>query len=178
MITKNKLRNLVSALAVTLCISSPLQAEVALDASAKDLPKTEVTHSMIGVRDTLRFYIFEEEKAVLVVRIDNKDTTFSVSAKLYAFAKETTAEGLSKWVNNQHSDGLYPEFPEPEAVHEIPAASSTVKNQEVVGQVEESFGKFTRYSVTFEIKDVPAMGDLGLKDFTDKATVYVKGEGI
>lgn len=157
--------------------ASSLSAEVALDAGAKDLKKIEVTSSMIGFRDTLRFYVFEEAKAVLKVRIDNKDLKFPVSAQLYVFADDIDAEGLAKWVNNQHSDGLFADAPEAKATHEIPAASCAAKSHELVKAVQEPFGKFDRYSVTFGIKDVPALGGFKLKDFTDQATVLVKTAG-
>ncbi len=173
----NSRRSLMTALMAVVVCSSTLLADVALDAGAKDLKKIEVTSSMIGFRDTLRFYVFEEAKAVLRVQIDNKDVKFPVSAKLYIFPGDTTSEGLDKWINNQHSDGLFIDAPEPKSTHEIPAASCTAKSHELVKAVEESFGKFNNYSVTFGIKDVPALGGFKLKDFTDKATVLVKIAG-
>jgi len=170
-------RSLLTALMAAVFCSSPLLAEVALDAAAKDLKKIEVTSSMIGFRDTLRFYVFEEAKAVLRVQIDNKDLKFPVSAQLYLFADDITAEGIEKWINNQHSDGLFADAPEPKATHEIPAASCTATSHELVKAVEEPFGKFNNYSVTFGIKDVPVLGGFKLKDFTDQATVLVKIAG-
>lgn len=164
---------LPALLAAFVC-TAPLHAEVALDAVAKGINKTQVTDSMMGLRDTLLFYVFGEEKAVLVVRIDNKNTNFSTSGKLYIFADDTNAEALAKWVNNQHSDGLFADAPEPTTSHEIPAASCKVKGHEVAEKVDAPNGKFSRYMVTFEIKDVPALGGLKLKDFTDKASVNVK----
>lgn len=88
-------------------------------------------------------------------------------------AKPLDAEGLAKWINNQHSDGLFPEVPEPEATHQIPAASLKTESHEAIEQVKQHSGDFTRYSVAFGIKNVPAFGDLKLKDFTDKASVFV-----
>lgn len=154
--------------------TTPLQAELALDARAKEVEKIQITDSMMGVRDTLLFYVFGKDHAVLVVRIDNKDTKFSSSGKLYVFAEGTDAEALGKWVNNQHSDGLHPDVPEPKATHEIPAASLAVKSHEVAEQVDAHNGKFSRYNVTFEVKDVPPVGEIKVVDFTDKATVNVK----
>lgn len=162
------------ALLAAFACCSLLYGEVTLDTGAKGVEKAQVTDSMIGFRDTLLFYAFGEEKAVLVVRIGNKDTSFPVSGKLHLFPEGTNAGGLAKWINNQHSDGLFPDVPEPKASHEIPAASCKAKAHEVVKQDEAPNGKFARYSVTFEIKDVPEFGDVKLKDFTDKATVNVK----
>jgi len=168
----------ISQLAAALICLSSLNAEVTLDPGAKDLKKIDVTSSMMGLRDTLRFYVFEKEKAVLRVRIDNQTTQFPVSAKLYVFAEGTTAEGLAKWINNQHSDGLFPGVPEPKSTHEIPAASCVMKSNERGEEVDGGpSGQFTRYKVVFEIKDVPAFGDIRIKDFTDSAAVHVKIQG-
>lgn len=166
---------LLTTLLAAVLFSVPLQAEMTLDAGAKDLKKIEVTHSMIGFRNTLRFYVFEKEKAVLQVQIDNKNTQFQVSAKLYVFPENTTADGLDKWINNQHSCGLFPEVPEPKATHQVPAASCKTKSNKAGEEVEGGgpAGKSTRYSVVFEIKDVPAFGDIKIKDFSDTANVHV-----
>lgn len=164
------LLSLVSALA----FSTALHAEVNLDAKADGITKTQVIDSMMGFRDTLTFYAFAQEKAVLVIRINNKDTSFPITGKLYLFPDGTNAEGLANWINNQHSDGLFPDVPEPKATHEIPAASCTAKAHELIKQAEAPNGTFASYSVTFEIKDVPVLGGAKIKDFTDKVTVNVK----
>lgn len=162
------------ALVAGLAFTAPLHAEVNLDTKANGIEKTQVTQSMLGFRDTLTFYTFPKDMAILVVRIGNKDTSFPVSGKLYLFPDGTNAEGMANWINNQHSDGLFPDVPEPKETHEIPAASCTAKAHELIKLEEAPNGKFASYSVTFEIKDVPALGGVKLKDFTDKASVNVK----
>ena len=162
------------ALLSAFAFTAPLHAEANLDAKADGITKTQVIDSMTGFRDTLAFYTFAKEKAVLVVRIDNKDTSFPVSGKLYLFPEGTNAEGLANWINNQHSDGLFPDVPEPKETHEIPAASCKAKAHELIKQQEAPNGTFASYSVTFEIKDVPAVGGAKIKDFTDKLLVNVK----
>ncbi|QTN31948.1 hypothetical protein HZ994_06265 [Akkermansiaceae bacterium] len=161
---------LLSSLLCTACLS----AETILDAGGDGATKTEVSDSMIGFRDTLRFYEFAQQHAILLVRIDNRDTKFAISAKLFLFAEGTTAEDMGKWVNNQHSDGLFADAPDPKASHEIPAASCKVLEHAAADLVEAPNGKFTNYTVTFAIKDVPPIGDIRIKDFTDKASVKVK----
>lgn len=154
-------------------ISQSAMAE-ALDPTAENVGKLQVTDSMIGKRSTLRFYIFEDKKAILWIQIGNENAKFPIAAKLYEFPDNTTPEGLKKWVNNQHSDGLFPDVPEPEKTHEIPAKASSVTAKEAGEQTKTPNGEFTRYDITFEFKDVPKMGDLEIKDFTDKAAVFVK----
>lgn len=167
-------KSLLPAILVAVLCSAPLLAKDALDAGDKNVQKIEVTDSMMGYRDTLRFYVFEKDRAVLCVRIDNKDTKFPVSAKLYTFAEGVNAEGIQKWINNQHSDGIFADAPKPMATHELPATSCKMVSHELGKRSEAPNGEFDNYSVTFEIKDVPALGDLMLKNFTDKATVRIK----
>ncbi|MES2982278.1 MAG: hypothetical protein V4727_08190 [Verrucomicrobiota bacterium] len=165
-----------SVLATLLLGVVPLHAaETTVDPKAQTTVKRQVGDSMIGYRDTLLFYTFAAEKAVLVVKIDDKSDKFPMNGKLYIFAKETTAEGLDKWINNQHSDGLYPDVPEPVTTHEIPAASFSLVSQKMAEVVKkEHAGTFNRHEVEFKVENVPAFGEIKIKDFTDTATVHIK----
>ncbi len=172
-----KSKILSHAVLTTLLLGvAPLHAaETTIDPKAQSTVKGQVTQSMIGYRDTLLFYTFAAEKAVLVVSIDNKSEKFPMTGKLYVFAKETTAEGFEKWINNQHSDGLFPDVPEPVATHDIPVASFSLISQKMVEAIKnETFGSFKRYDVEFKVEKVPAFGEIKIKDFTDTASVHIK----
>ncbi len=169
-----------SVLATFLLGVAPLYAaETTVDPKAQTTTKTQVTQSMIGYRDTLLFYTLAEQKAVLVIRIDNKSEKFPMTGKLHFFAKEVTAEVLANWINNQHSCGLFPDVPEPVATHNVPATSCSVVSNKIAEAivVEEgppNSGKFNRYEVEFKIENVPVFGEIKIKDFTDTACVFVK----
>lgn len=156
-------------------------AETTIDPKAQTTVKTQVTQSMIGYRDTVLFYTFAADKAVLVIHINNKSEKFSMTGKLHVFAKDATAEGLEKWINNQHSDGLFPEVPEPIATHLVPATSYSVVSKKIAEVINEEnapvSGKFNRYEVEFKIENVPALGEIKIKDFTDTANVFVQANG-
>jgi hypothetical protein len=169
------------ALLATLLLGvAPLySAEIVVNPKAETTAKVQVTQSMIGYRDTLLFYTFPAEKAVLVVRIDNKTDQFPIKAELNVFPKNATNEGIANWINNQHSCGLFPDVPEPVAVHNIPATSFAVVSKKIAEAivVEEgppNAGKFNRYEVEFKLENVPAVGEIKIKDFTDTASVFVK----
>jgi len=166
---------------LTTCVSSAyseesLENDKMLDASSKQTEKLEVGSSLVGYRDTLVFYTFKKQKAVLRVLIDNKSKKFPVAAQLYVFEDSVSEDGLKKWLNNQHSDGLFPDVPEPVATHKIPADSCNLKSQKLIDHSKESFGEYDNYSVTFKISGVKEIGDFSIKDFTDKATVHLKTE--
>lgn len=168
-----------SFLAILMLGVAPLHAaEIAVDPKAQTTVRQQVLDSMIGYRDTLLFYTFIAEKSVLVVRIDNKSDKFSMTGKLYVFAKEVDAEGLKKWINNQHSDGLYPDVPKPVTIHDIPEASFSLVVQKIVEANKKAHaGTFNEYAVEFKVEKVPAFGEIKIKDFTDTATVHIKMDG-
>ena len=156
-------------------------AETNIDPKAQTTVKNQVTSSQIGYRDTLLFYTFAAEKAVLVIQIDNKSGKFPMTGKLNVFAQKATAEDLANWINNQHSCGLFPDVPEPVATHLVPAASYSVVSKKIAEVINENNapvpGKFNRYEVEFKIENVPALGEIKIKDFTDTANVFVKTDG-
>jgi hypothetical protein len=145
-----------------------------LDAEAATTVKQEVRQSMTGVRDTLVFYLFPEQQAVLCVRIGNADTTFPPQARIHTFAAGVTREGLEKWVNNQHSDGLFADAPESTADYEIPAARLKIQSHQHAGRSTQNGGDFDDYKVKFHIGDTAIGTLLQLKGFTGEALVHVK----
>jgi hypothetical protein len=157
-----------------------LSAESTIDPVAKSTTKVQVTQSLAGFRDTLMFYTFPAEKAVLTFRIDNQNDQFAIkSASLKIFKSDATADGISNWINNQHSCGLFPEVPEPVTTHDIPASAYSVISKKIAEAVvaqtgPENQGKLNRYEVEFKIQKIPALGEFKIKDFTDTASVYVK----
>lgn len=139
--------------------------------------RKEVRHSMVGPRSTLLFYTFAKQQAVLKLLIDNKDDSFPVTGNLYLFDPKTTAEGLAKWLNNQHSDGLFPEVPEPVEVVDLPDGICTVAEPKLAGEVanEGPFpGTFADYKVKVLVKGHQVAEKFDLKAFEDQAGVFVK----
>ncbi|MGL4399493.1 MAG: hypothetical protein ACRCXD_06470, partial [Luteolibacter sp.] len=142
----------------------------------KDAKKEQVRHSMIGPRDTLIFYTFAEKAAVLVLRIDNTAAALPVSATVQLFAPGTTAEALGKWVNNQHSDGLFPDAPEPTATVKLPDGTCTVTAREVTGKEKQALNEdvFADYKVKLTVREHREPGKFHLPAFADEANVFVK----
>ena len=131
---------------------------------------------MIGLRDTLVFYIFEKEKAALRLHISNKDATFPTTATLYIFAEDVTADGLGKWLNNQHSDGLFPEVPEPTMTKNLPDGEIKILGKEVVGEEKHHHTNETYqdFKVKFSVKEQVEKGKYKLDAFEDSTGVFVK----
>lgn len=163
-------------LLVTL-FSLPLGAEPGISGRTLAKNKAErkqVTSSMIGARDTLLFYTFGEQKAVLRLRIGNRTIPFPVKGTVYLFEPATTVEGLAKWLNNQHSDGLFPEVPEPTLTTDLPDGTCKVTGRKLVdGEVKRPNGIFRKYEVKVEVKPHAVKGRFALEAFEDRADVLV-----
>lgn len=153
--------------AVPEAAASPLAVENA--------EKNEIMHSMIGIRNTLLFYTWNDQKAAVRLIIDNNSTKFPVKGTVYLFDPSTTKEGLAKWLNNQHSDGLFIDAARPTKTVDLPEGSCTVSEHKLLDANKESRnGIFGEYEVTVTVKDLEEKGLFKLKGFKDKTTVFVK----
>ena len=156
----------------------PLHAEP--EAAARPLAvekaeKKEIMHSMIGIRNTLLFYTWNDQKAAVLLTIDNSSTKFPVKGTVYLFDSSTTREGLAKWLNNQHSDGLFVDAAKPARTVELAEGSCTVSEHKLLGANKKSpNGIFDEYEVTVMFKDLEEKGLFKLKGFKDKTKVFVK----
>lgn len=135
--------------------------------------KQEVRVSMIGYRDTLIFFTFKDQKSILKLNIGNKDKTFPMKGTVYFFPANTTEEGLKKWLNNQHSDALFPDVPEPISKHEISGNYCKVTSHKFIDSGKLGLGEFDNYDVTFEVKDFSNKEGVKLKGFTGKTKVHI-----
>jgi hypothetical protein len=145
-----------------------------LDATAESTRKDEVRHSMMGPRDTLLFYTFPDHQAILMVNVNNQTKRFSINATVYMFASGVGVKGLAKWVNNQHSDALFPEAPEPVGVYPLPGEAFSVISHELVNQTNEFNGTYENHLVTFAMRNVTEKGVFELKPFAGETTVHVR----
>lgn len=144
----------------------------------KEAKKQQVTHSMVGIRDSLVFYALADQKAVLVLRIDHKDIMFAVTGTVYLFAPDTTEEGMGKWINNQHSDGLFPEVPEPIFHSQLPEGNVSIFERKLMGKEKQRLDnkEFSNYEVKLSIKEHRVQGKFHLVAFEDVAKVFLELE--
>lgn len=149
---------------------------VILDVKGDGVKKIEANQTQIGFSSTRIFYTLGGQNVIVVIHIDNTNKKFPASAKVYQFAKGVSADDLGKWVNNQHSDGLYPEIPEPVAVHQLKADSIKTVSSKRVSQEKGGFrgDTYDKYTVEFEASAVELTKNLQLGAFKDSANVYTK----
>lgn len=171
------------ALAIALVLSATLTmisaAEPAakgaapLDLSAKGVQRLEVSQSQIGFTSTRVFYTLGERHLVLVLHVDNTRKEFPVTGKVVQFADDVPPEALAKWVNNQHSDGLYPDVPQPKSVVDLPAQACRSQASKLLGQKQVLNTTYNEYRVEIELAETKANDQLQLRSFKDAVKVYV-----
>lgn len=160
---------------IWLAVGSPAIAQV-LDVKEKGVKRMEISSGFGGYRDTLIFYTFENNYAILKLTIDNKDKTFPIKGDLIVFEETVVKDGIKKWLNNQHSDALYPDVPKPKSKHKLAPKSVKVLKNQLTGSSKSRTGRFDDYTVHFQLDEIMKVGKFSLKSFKDKATVHVKSK--
>tara|TARA_B110000967_G_scaffold179491_1_gene195037 strand:- start:2418 stop:2939 length:522 start_codon:yes stop_codon:yes gene_type:complete len=158
-------------------ISTPLYADRILD--RKKAQKHEVRHSMLGFRNTLIFYTFKEQQAILTLSIGNKDETFPTIGKVYLFDKDLTGNALKKWINNQHSDARHRNVPKPIFTAELPKGSCKVSAYKQTGTSENPGpikGTFNEFDVELLVEAHTIDKRFKLSAFSDTSRVHVESK--
>lgn len=153
--------------------AAPAQETATLDLSDKNVKREEISESLIGRTSTKLFYTVADQHAVVVIHIDNTKKEFPAAGKVYVFDKASTAEDLAKWVNNQHSDGLFPDVPEPKAALDIPAEACKTVESKFLGKTAANNTTYEQHAVVVKISNVDVSKQLKIKEFKDTAKVYV-----
>lgn len=165
--------------ALCVSISALAQAEekeaatVKLDVKAEGVKRFVANQGQIGYTNTRVFYTLEKERAVVMVLIDNPNEKFPMSGKIYQFSSDVSAEDLAKWLNNQHSDGIYPEIPEPVSTIDLPAKSIALVSSKKGNPAQAPLGSYDQYEVAFKVDEVTTKSGIVLPSFSDTASVYI-----
>ena len=139
-----------------------------------ETPTMQIRSSMIGYRDTLIFYSLPDQRAVVKINIDNKGTTFPITATVFLFDANADQEGIDKWINNQHSDALFADALEPTSRYTLPKNKAKILSFSAAETVSDSLGQHINYPVQFKIRSTSQKGSFQLKPFKDDASVFVK----
>ncbi|MFU8894088.1 MAG: hypothetical protein ACNA8L_10705 [Luteolibacter sp.] len=146
----------------------------------EDARKQQIRNTMIGFTSTRIFYTFDSAKAVLVIHIDNQTADFGISGSLVLFAPDADAEGVAKWVNNQHSCGLFIDPAEPTSVHPLPDAITAIIRSDFAGEENNPIDQapYADYKLRIAVREHHVEGQFKLHGFEDNANVYLKVESL
>ncbi|MBT7215969.1 MAG: hypothetical protein HN869_12265 [Verrucomicrobia bacterium] len=164
---------IASTLLISFSTGSILAKERQLEADTSK--EVQVRHSMLGFRDTVLFYTFPDQQAVLRIDISSKDITLPVTGIVYLFPNTTTDEGIKKWINNQHSDGLFPDIPSPDLIHKLPKGICKAVATKIIGEKKNSPNNqiFTDQEVMIAIKAHELQGQFKLAPFKDRSGIFI-----
>ena len=147
-----------------------------IDLKSDGVEKYEANQTQIGFSSTRVFYTAARHNMVVVIHIDNTDKKFAATCKTCVFGDGVTADELAKWVNNQHSDALFADIPEPVVTQTLPADTIKMISSKLLGRNEGGprGDIYERYGFEFEASRTKLNANLTLASFKDAATVYIK----
>ena len=138
------------------------------------ITNVESYYSLNRFGNTLRIYNFQNEKAILLINVDNITTDFNTSATIHIFADNTNDDSIAKWVNNQHSDALFSDAPSPTQSYEIPANLYSVTYFFLIDQsVGDRGDTYDNYEIDLLFENYSIAGIFDLERFTTKANVHI-----
>lgn len=87
---------------------------------------------------------------VLHVKVDDSaGIGRQITARWLQFTGDDRTQQLERWINNQHSDGLYPDVREPQVV--TPADSRLVSSARTGSETGPAGDKYEVYTLTLEV---------------------------
>jgi len=126
-------------------------------------------------RSTLQFYHFEENNAVLLIEFDNQTRDFNRTVRLMLFEATATSESIAKWINNQHSDGLYIDPAVPLATHDLVPDSVSITSSAFVERLFGELGdEYEETRIHFTLSNLSKPGSYFLNGFADQSVVYLQ----
>ena len=145
-----------------------------LNPKDKSVKKVESNSTFGGYSKTSIFYLFSKKSAILSVVIDNMSKDFPATATIYSFPDTVKEEGLKKWVNNQTSDALFADAPEPTSKKAVGDGVFKIKKRKLVMTTSDRTGKYDKYEVEFKFAKMGLVAGFEIKSFSEKATVFLK----
>lgn len=145
-----------------------------LNPKSKSVKKIESNSSFGGYTKTSIFYLFGKDHAILRVVIDNSSDAFLTTGMVYKFDDEVTIEGLGKWINNQTSDALFADAPEPKSKTSLGEGVCKVKKRKLLSETSDRNGKYEKYEVEIQVLKMGLVSGFRIKSFEEKANVFLK----
>lgn len=125
---------------------------------------------------TQKFFVLPD--AQVVVLVATSDGKSDASATIHVFPEDTTAEGIDRWINNRHSDALYPDAAEPERVIKVPAGKFRAKAGVLIShEVGQGGDEYDRLPVEFAIEPFED-GDLVVRASRGTLDAFVRTKDL
>ena len=156
---------------------TPIDGERELLVSDNTSNTIEITQCFCTVRfrSTLKIYHFDNQNAVLMIEFDNKTSDFTRTATIVLFDANASDDAVSKWINNQHSDGLFFDYAKPLATYllepEAVSITSTSFDEKLTGEAGDEYEK---HQIEFAVANLSEPDKYYLNGFADQSVVYLQ----
>ncbi|MFL0811411.1 MAG: hypothetical protein K6L76_13415 [Agarilytica sp.] len=146
-----------------------------LDASDENLSVYEVNtfYTVFSFGPMQNFLKFRQESVVVQVVLPFPDR---VSARIHLFDTDDW-QAIDRWINNQHSDGLYVDVPEPQSFDVSASLVSTAAGAPLIEEVQAGDGNtYEVYQVEYFIESHEVTESLEMVRFSYTTNVHVPVE--
>ncbi len=125
-------------------------------------------------RNTLLFYHFVDQRAVLTIDIGNKTTDFPTEGMIHLFELSASSQDIERWINNQHSDGLYVNPASPIQSVAVGESAVAITSSAYIESKSGYWGdEYEKYRLDFTVGNQAGNGYF-LNSFSDHADVYLQ----
>jgi len=116
---------------------------------------------------------FRGKNAVLVIEFDNQTPDFDSTSKLVLFKSSASYESIRRWINNQHSDGVYDEYARPKVTYELKPDAVSINSSAFIETLSGVLGDvYKKTSIDFTGANASKPGSYFLNGFADQSVVY------
>ena len=159
----------------TLAVQSSVERELVVSENSTITKTITQCFCTTQYTNTLKFYHFEEHNAVLVIEFDNQTRAFNTAMSLALFDASENEETIGKWINNQHSDGLFVDAAIPSETHKLSPDSVTITSRSLISCLSGEFGdEYEQTAIEFSVANLVEPGVYFLNGFADQSVVYLQ----
>lgn len=142
----------------------------------EDAERMESRFSIGGPLPTTRLlYSFPDHHVVLSVLITREGDAYKAAGSVHIFERGLPAEGLAKWLNNQVSDALYRDAPQP--VHTVRLADDACTITAAEFLANHHLPKFEldykEYRLTLKVERQLIGDRFDLREFEDETGLHL-----
>ena len=110
-----------------------------------------------------------------MIEFDNTTTAFDTSAVLHLFDVSASEQDVSRWINNQHSDGLFVNPAQPLQSYPIDSQYITITSSAYVESLSGFNGdEYEQHHIEFTVANLLEINAFHLNGFSDQADVYLQ----
>jgi len=128
-----------------------------------------------GYQETIAFYHFADQQAVLVARFPNDSRDFSMAASVALFDRDASYDAIRRWINGESSGISDPRAARPQETVELQSGEDFEPLDSLYDEdlVRSTGALYERYQLQYSVNSVEEPGLFNLGGFSDSTPVYL-----